>query len=35
MKTIFKDAGGTYAVQRDYSLPELHLPQQEQREIGI
>lgn len=35
MKTIFEQTGGTYTNQGDYLLPDLKLPETEQREIGV
>ena len=35
MKSIFEQDGGTYAVQGDYSLPNLILPTEEERPIGV
>ena len=35
MKSIFEQQGGTYLVQGDYSLPNLILPTEEERSIGV
>ena len=35
MKSIFEQDGGTYTVQGDYSLPNLILPTEEERPIGV
>ena len=35
MKTIFEQAGGTYTMQGDYCLPNLTLPAEEERPIGV
>lgn len=34
-KTIFKQMGGTYTMQGDYCLPDLTLPPEEERPIGV
>lgn len=34
-KTIFEEAGGTYTMQGDYFLPDLTLPPEEKRPIGV
>lgn len=34
-KTIFEQTGGTYTVQGDYFLPDLTLPPEEKRPIGV
>lgn len=34
-KTIFEQMGGTYTMQGDYSLPNLTLPEKEERQIGV
>ena len=34
-KTIFEQAGGTYTIQGDYRLPDLTLPPEEERPIGV
>lgn len=34
-KTIFEQTGGTYTMQGDYYLPNLTLPTQEERTIGV
>ena len=35
MKSIFEQIGGTYTMQGDYRLPNLALPAEEERPIGI
>ena len=35
MKSIFEQQGGTYTMQGDYSLPNLILPTEEERPIGV
>ena len=35
MKSIFKKSGGTYTQQGDYRLPNLTLPAEEERPIGV
>ena len=35
MKSIFEQMGGTYTKQGDYYLPDLKLPPEEERPIGI
>ena len=35
MKSIFEQQGGTYTVQGDYRLPNLLLPTEEERPIGV
>ena len=35
MKSIFKQIGGTYTLQGDYRLPNLTLPAEEKRPIGV
>ena len=35
MKSLFEELGGTYSQQGDYLLPDVKLPPQEQRPIGI
>ena len=35
MKTLFEQMGGTYTQQGDYYLPDLKLPPEEERPIGI
>ena len=35
MKSIFEQQGGTYTMQGDYRLPNLILPTEEERPIGI
>lgn len=34
-KTIFEHMGGTYTMQGDYCLPDLTLPPEEERPIGV
>lgn len=34
-KTIFEQMGGTYTMQGDYYLPDLTLPAEEERPIGV
>lgn len=34
-KTIFEQMGGTYTMQGDYRLPDLTLPTEEERPIGV
>lgn len=34
-KTIFEQMGGTYTMQGDYCLPDLTLPTEEKRPIGV
>lgn len=34
-KTIFEQMGGTYTIQGDYCLPDLTLPAEEERPIGV
>ena len=34
-KTIFEQTGGTYTIQGDYRLPNLTLPDEEERHIGV
>ena len=34
-KTIFEQIGGTYTLQGDYYLPDLTLPAEEERPIGV
>lgn len=34
-KTIFEQMGGTYTTQGDYFLPDLTLPPEEKRPIGV
>ena len=34
-KTIFEQTGGTYTMQGDYCLPDLTLPAEEERVIGV
>ena len=35
MKSIFEQIGGTYTMQGDYRLPNLILPAEEERRIGV
>ena len=35
MKSLFEQMGGTYTQQGDYFLPDLKLPPEEERPIGI
>lgn len=35
MQSVFEQAGGTYTLQGDYRLPNLTLPAEEERPIGI
>ncbi len=35
MKTIFENIGGSYSQQGDYLLPNLTLPDESQRQIGV
>lgn len=35
MKSIFKQIGGTYTMQGDYRLPNLTVPAEEERPIGV
>ena len=35
MKSLFEQLGGTYARQGDYCLPDVRLPPEEERPIGI
>ena len=35
MKSIFEQIGGTYTLQGDYRLPNLILPAEEERRIGV
>ena len=35
MKSIFEHSGGTYTLQGDYRLPNLTLPTEEERPIGV
>ena len=34
-KTIFEEMGGTYTQVRDYLLPDLKLPEEDQQPIGV
>ncbi len=35
MKTIFENIGGSYTQQGDYLLPNLMLPDESKRQIGV
>lgn len=35
IKTTFEQMGGTYTMQGDYCLPDLTLPTEEERPIGV
>ena len=35
MKSLFEQMGGTYTRQGDYCLPDVRLPPEEERSIGI
>ena len=35
MKSLFEKSGGTYTLQGDYRLPNLTLPAEEERHIGV
>ena len=35
VKTIFEQTGGTYTMQDDYCLPNLTLPPEEERPVGV
>ena len=35
MKSLFEQMGGTYTKQGDYYLPDLKLPPEEERPIGV
>lgn len=35
MKSLFEENGGTYTMQGDYRLPDVSLPPEEERPIGI
>ena len=34
-KTIFEQTGGTYTMQGDYCLPDLTLPPEKERSVGV
>lgn len=34
-KTIFEQMGGTYTIQGDYCLPDLTLPPEKERSVGV
>ena len=35
MKSLFEKSGGTYTLQGDYRLPNITLPAEEERPIGV
>ena len=35
MKSLFEQMGGTYTQQGDYFLPDLQLPPEEERPVGV
>ena len=35
MKSIFEQSGGTYTMQGDYHLPNITLPAEDERPIGV
>ena len=35
MKSLFEEYGGTYTMQGDYRLPNITLPAEEERPIGV
>ncbi len=35
MKSLFEQIGGTYTQQGDYYLPDLRLPPEEERPVGV
>lgn len=35
MKSLFEEYGGTYTMQGDYRLPNLTLPAEDERSIGV
>lgn len=35
MKSIFEQSGGTYTMQGDYDLPNITLPAEDERPIGV
>lgn len=35
MKSMFEQMGGTYTMQGDYRLPDVTLPSEEERPIGV
>ena len=35
MKSLFEQSGGTYTMQSDYRLPNLTLPAEDERPIGV
>ena len=35
MKSIFEQIGGTYTLQGDYRLPNITLPAEDERPVGV
>ena len=35
MKSIFEQSGGTYTLQGDYRLPNLNVPAEDERPVGV
>ena len=35
MKSIFEQSGGTYTMQGDYRMPNITLPAEDERPIGV
>lgn len=35
MKSLFEKSGGTYTMQGDFRLPNLTLPAEDERHIGV
>lgn len=35
MKSLFEQLGGTYHEEKGYLIPDLRLPEEEEKEIGI
>lgn len=35
MKSLFEQSGGTYTLQGDYRLPNITLPAEEERPVGV
>ena len=35
MKSLFEQLGGTYTQQGDYYLPDLQLPPEKERSVGV
>ena len=35
MKSLFEEYGGTYTMQGDYRLPNITLPAEDERPIGV